>query len=44
MSTHMTPDEEADFKRRRKGRNTALALVLFFFVFLFYAITFVQFG
>ena len=28
MSTHMTPDEEAEFKRRRKGRNTALALVL----------------
>ncbi len=38
----MTPQEEIDFKRRRKGRNTALALVLLFFVILFYAITIVR--
>jgi hypothetical protein len=44
MTPPMTPDEETEFKRRRKGRNTALALVLLFFVLLFYAITFVQFG
>jgi hypothetical protein len=35
----MTPEEEIEFKRRRKGRNTALALALVFFVLLFYAIT-----
>jgi hypothetical protein len=40
----MTPEQESEYKRRRKGRNTALALVLLFFVILFYAITFVQFG
>ncbi len=40
----MTPEEEADLKRRRKGRNIALALVLVFFVLLFYALTFVQMG
>ena len=38
----MTPEEEIEFKRRRKGRNTALALVLLFFVILFYAITIVR--
>ncbi len=38
----MTPQEEIEFKRRRKGRNTALALVLLFFVILFYAITIVR--
>lgn len=40
----MTPEEEIEFKARRKGRNMALALTLLFFVALFYAITFVQFG
>lgn len=40
----MTPEEETEFKRRRKGRNTALALVLVFFVLLFYALTFVKMG
>ncbi len=38
----MTLQEEIEFKRRRKGRNTALALVLLFFVILFYAITIVR--
>jgi hypothetical protein len=38
----MTPDEEQAFKRARRGRNIALALVLAGFVALFYAITFVK--
>ena len=38
----MTPDEKAEFDRRRKGRNLALGLVLLFFVVLFYAITIVR--
>jgi len=40
----MTPDEEQAFKRARRGRNIALALVLAGFVALFYAITFVKIG
>mgnify|MGYP000925446438 CR=1 FL=1 len=40
----MTPEEEAEFKRRRKSRNIALGLVLGFFVVLFYAITIVRMG
>ncbi len=38
----MTPEEETEFKRRRKARNIVLMLVLFGFVALFYAITIVQ--
>ena len=38
----MTPDEEAEFTRRRKSRNVALGLVLAFFAVLFYAITIVR--
>ena len=38
----MTPDEETEFKRRRKSRNVAIAAVLFAFVALFYAITIVK--
>jgi len=38
----MTPEEEAEFKRARRGRNIALALVLAAFVVLFYAITIVK--
>ena len=38
----MTPEEEARFKRARRGRNVALALVLLAFVVLFYAITIVK--
>ena len=38
----MTPEEEAQFKKARRGRNIALALVLLGFVVLFYAITVVK--
>ena len=38
----MTPEEEAAFKKARRGRNIALALVLVGFVVLFYAITIVK--
>ena len=40
----MTPDEQAEFQRRRRGRNVALALVLVAFVVLFYLITFARMG
>jgi hypothetical protein len=40
----MTPEEEDRFKRARRGRNIALALVLGAFVMLFYAITIVKVG
>jgi hypothetical protein len=38
----MTPEEEAQFKKARRGRNIALALVLVGFVVLFYAVTIVK--
>ncbi len=38
----MTPEEEAQFKKARRGRNLALALVLLGFVVLFYAVTIVK--
>jgi len=40
----MTSEEEEAFKRARKGRNVALALVLLAFVLLFYVITYVKMG
>jgi hypothetical protein len=40
----MTPEEEEQLKRSRRGRNIALALVLAGFVALFYAITIVKVG
>jgi hypothetical protein len=40
----MTPEEEDRFKRARRGRIIALALVLAAFVALFYAITIVKVG
>ena len=40
----MTPDEEAEYRRRQKSRNFVLGGVLFFFVILFYAITIVRMG
>lgn len=40
----MTPAEEAEFKRRRRGRNIALGLVLAFFVMLFYLIALAKMG
>jgi hypothetical protein len=40
----MTPEDEAELKRRRRGRNVMLAVVLLGFVVLFYFITIVQIG
>ena len=40
----MTPEEDARFRKARRGRNIALALALVGFVALFYAITFVRIG
>ena len=40
----MTPEEDASFKKARRGRNIALALALAGFVALFYAITIVKVG
>ncbi len=40
----MTPEEEKEFVRRRRGRNIALGLVLGGFVILFYLITIVRMG
>ena len=38
----MTPDDRAEFERRRKSRNLVVGGVLLFFAFLFYAITIVR--
>ena len=38
----MTPQEKAEFDRRRRQRNIALGLLLVAFVVLFYAITVVK--
>ena len=38
----MTPEEDARFKKARRGRNIALALVLLGFAALFYAVTIVK--
>ena len=38
----MTPEDEERFKKARRGRNIALALVLLGFVALYYAITIVK--
>lgn len=40
----MTPEDEAEIKRRQKSRNIVLGIVLLFFVALFYAITIVRMG
>lgn len=40
----MTPEEEAEFRRRQKSRNWVVAATLLFFVVLFYAITIVRIG
>ena len=40
----MTPEEQAEFVRRRKARNKVFALAMFGFVALFYAITIVRMG
>ncbi len=38
----MTPEEEAEFKKRQKARNYVVGGTLLFFVVLFYAITVVR--
>ena len=40
----MTPEEEAEIKRRQKGRNLVLGGLLLFMVVLFYLITIVRIG
>ena len=35
----MTPEDQAEIRRRQKSRNVALGLLLAFFAFLFYFIT-----
>lgn len=40
----MTPDEEAEIKRRQKSRNLVVGGTLIFFAVLFYAITIVRLG
>jgi len=40
----MTPEEQAEFRRRQKSRNLVLGGVLVFFAILFYAITIVRMG
>ncbi len=40
----MTPDEQAEFIRRRKARNLVVAGTLLFFAILFYAITIARMG
>jgi hypothetical protein len=44
MTKRFTPEEEAEFKRRRKGRNLVVALILAGFAVLFFFITIAQFG
>ena len=38
----MTPEENAEIRRRQKSRNIVVGLVLGFFAVLFYAITIVR--
>ncbi|MFL0357087.1 hypothetical protein ACI5KX_11495 [Erythrobacter sp. GH1-10] len=40
----MTPEEEAEIKRRQKARNYVLGGTLLFFVILFYMITIARIG
>ena len=40
----MTPDEQAEIRRRQKSRSLALGLLLGFFALLFYAITIARMG
>ena len=40
----MTPEEEAEIKRRQKARNYVLGGTLLFFVILFYMITIARLG
>jgi hypothetical protein len=38
----MTPEEEAEYRRRQKSRNLVLGGILLFLALLFYAITIVR--
>lgn len=40
----MTPEDEAEIRRRQRSRNLVLGGILLFFVVLFYAITIVRMG
>jgi hypothetical protein len=40
----MSPEDEAELKRRQKSRNLAVAGTLLFFAVLFYAITIARIG
>lgn len=40
----MSPEEESEYKRRRKQRNIALGLLLLGLAALFYAITIARMG
>lgn len=40
----MTPEEQQQIQRARRGRNIALAVALAGLAFLFYAITFARIG
>jgi len=40
----MTPEDQAEFNRRRKGRNLVMALLLAGFVVLFFFITIARIG
>lgn len=40
----MTPEEQEQLERSRKGRNIALGVSLLFFAFLFYFITIARMG
>jgi hypothetical protein len=40
----MTPEEQAEIRRRQKARNYVLGGLLLFMVVLFYAITIVRIG
>jgi hypothetical protein len=40
----MTPEEETEFKRRQRGRNLVMALLLAAFVVLFFFITIARIG
>lgn len=40
----MTPEEQAEFDRRRRSRNRVLGLVLLAFAVLFFFVTIVRIG
>jgi hypothetical protein len=44
MDQFMTPEDNAEVKKRQKSRNIVVGGLLLFFVILFYAITIVRMG